>query len=103
MQDLSTCLWFDHQAEEAVAFNCGLFPNSRILETKRYPQGAPRPAGSVLAMRFTLDGSEYAALSGGPTTVERSRPACARAVPPRAGPARSAIAGSVTPTHRAGD
>lgn len=66
MQNISTCLWFDHQAEEAVAFYTGIFPDSRILETKYYLEGTPKPAGSVLTIRFVLDGVEYVALNGGP-------------------------------------
>jgi predicted 3-demethylubiquinone-9 3-methyltransferase (glyoxalase superfamily) len=34
MQRVSTCLWFDDQAQEAAAFYVSLFPNSRILDTK---------------------------------------------------------------------
>jgi predicted 3-demethylubiquinone-9 3-methyltransferase (glyoxalase superfamily) len=30
MQMITPCLWFDDQAEEAVAFYTGIFPNSRI-------------------------------------------------------------------------
>lgn len=66
MQKISTCLWFDNQAGEAAAFYVSLFPNSRIIDIKRYPEGAPRPAGSVLTVQFTLDGAEYVALNGGP-------------------------------------
>ena len=66
MQTVSTCLWFDDQAEEAVALYMSLFPNSRIIDTKYYLEGSPRPAGSVLTIRFTLDGTEYVALNGGP-------------------------------------
>jgi predicted 3-demethylubiquinone-9 3-methyltransferase (glyoxalase superfamily) len=66
MQNVSTCLWFDSQAAEAADFYVSLFPNSRILETNYYLEGAPRPAGSVLTVRFTLNGTEYLALNGGP-------------------------------------
>jgi len=66
MQSVSTCLWFDDQAQEAVAFYMSLFPNSRIIDTKYCLEGAPRPAGSVLTIQFTLDGTEYLALNGGP-------------------------------------
>lgn len=66
MQNISTCLWFDHQAEEAVAFYTGIFPKSRILETTHYLEGTAKPAGSVLTIRFVLDGVEYVALNGGP-------------------------------------
>lgn len=66
MQKVSTCLWFDNQAEEAAMFYVSLFPNSGIVDTKYYLEGAPRPAGSVLIVQFTLDGGDYVALNGGP-------------------------------------
>lgn len=66
MNKLSTCLWFDSQAAEAAAFYVSLFPNSRVVDTKYYPEDGPRPAGEVLTVKFTLDGNEYIALNGGP-------------------------------------
>ena len=42
MQRVSTCLWFDDQAQEAAAFYTSLFPNSRIVDTKYFLEGAPR-------------------------------------------------------------
>jgi predicted 3-demethylubiquinone-9 3-methyltransferase (glyoxalase superfamily) len=66
MQNVSTCLWFDSQAADAAAFYVSLFANSRVIDTKYYLDGAPRPAGSVLTVQFTLDGAEYVALNGGP-------------------------------------
>jgi predicted 3-demethylubiquinone-9 3-methyltransferase (glyoxalase superfamily) len=66
MQRTSTCLWFDDQADEAVRFYVSLFPNSRITDTTTYLEGAPKPVGTVLTVRFTLDGTEYLALNGGP-------------------------------------
>ena len=66
MQNLSTCLWFTDQAEQAVAFYVSLFPNSDIVRTTYYLEGAPAPVGSVLTIQFTLDGTEFLALNGGP-------------------------------------
>lgn len=66
MSNVSTCLWFDDKAAEAAAYYCGIFPNSRVLETTHYPEGGPRPAGMVLTVSFLLDGTEYLALNGGP-------------------------------------
>jgi len=66
MQNVSTCLWFDDQAMEAAEYYVSVFPNSRITETKYYLEGAPKPAGAVLTVRFVLDGTEYVALNGGP-------------------------------------
>ncbi len=66
MSSVSPFLWFDHQAEEAAALYTSLVPNSRILSVSRYPEGAPLPAGSVLAVTFELDGLRVQALNGGP-------------------------------------
>jgi len=66
MQRTSTCLWFDGQAMEAAELYVSLFPNSRITEITYCLEGSPRPAGSVLTVRFELDGTEYLALDGGP-------------------------------------
>ena len=66
MQKITTFLWFDHQAEEAARFYTSIFPNSKILEMSHYGEGAPLPAGTVLVVKFTLDGQEFMALNGGP-------------------------------------
>jgi predicted 3-demethylubiquinone-9 3-methyltransferase (glyoxalase superfamily) len=40
-QKITPCLWFDFNAEEAVAHYLSIFPNSRILSTARYGEFAP--------------------------------------------------------------
>jgi predicted 3-demethylubiquinone-9 3-methyltransferase (glyoxalase superfamily) len=66
MKSMSTCLWFNNQAQEAANFYVNIVPNSRIVDTKYYMEGAPLPAGTVLTVQFTLNGSDYLALNGGP-------------------------------------
>lgn len=66
MQTIGPCLWFDGAAEAAAQFYVSVFPRSRILGTTHYPEGAHRPAGSVLTVEFMLDGQELLALNGGP-------------------------------------
>jgi len=66
MQKITTFLWFDNQAEEAVNLYTSLFKNSRILEISRYGEGAPLPAGTVMTVIFQLEGQEFMALNGGP-------------------------------------
>jgi predicted 3-demethylubiquinone-9 3-methyltransferase (glyoxalase superfamily) len=62
-----TCLWFDDQALPAAEFYCSLLPNSRIDRVGRYPQGQDMAEpGSVLLVEFTLAGTPYQALNGGP-------------------------------------
>lgn len=68
MQKIKTFLWFDNQAEEAANLYTSIFKNSRVLEVSRYGEGLPAPAGSVMTVRFELDGQEFIALNGGPTT-----------------------------------
>ena len=66
MQKITPCLWFDNNAEEAVDFYTSIFRNSKVLEVARYGEAGPGPEGSVLTMRFQLDGVELMALNGGP-------------------------------------
>ncbi len=66
MQKITTCLWFDNNAEEAVNFYTSIFKNSKMLEVTRYGEAGPGKEGNVLTMRFQLDGVELMALNGGP-------------------------------------
>jgi predicted 3-demethylubiquinone-9 3-methyltransferase (glyoxalase superfamily) len=66
MQKITTFLWFDDQAEEAANFYVSIFKNSKILQITHCGENAPRPVGSVLTVRFELDGQEFIALNGGP-------------------------------------
>ena len=66
MQTSVPCLWFDNQAEAAAAFYVSVFPNSRILEKAYYGEAGPGPKGSVMTVRFRLDGQEFLGLNGGP-------------------------------------
>jgi predicted 3-demethylubiquinone-9 3-methyltransferase (glyoxalase superfamily) len=66
MPKITMCLWFDDQAEEAARLYTSVFKNSKIREIAYYGEGGPRPKGSVLTVRFELDGQEFLALNGGP-------------------------------------
>jgi predicted 3-demethylubiquinone-9 3-methyltransferase (glyoxalase superfamily) len=70
IQRIHPCLWFDDQGEEAATFYTGIFPNSRIVRTARYPDVGQEvhggKAGSVLTVEFELDGQMFTALNGGP-------------------------------------
>jgi predicted 3-demethylubiquinone-9 3-methyltransferase (glyoxalase superfamily) len=59
-------LWFDTKGEEAAEFYCSVFPNSKITNVSYYTDAGPRPAGTVLAVDFVLDGQELTAINGGP-------------------------------------
>ena len=66
MPKLTTCLWFDKQAEDAANHYVAIFPNSKITGGERYPEGAPGEAGSVMTVTFELDGKQFMGLNGGP-------------------------------------
>jgi predicted 3-demethylubiquinone-9 3-methyltransferase (glyoxalase superfamily) len=66
MPTITPCLWFDGQAEEAARFYTAIFPNSRIEDIARCGDSGPGPKGSILTVKFRLDGQEFLGLNGGP-------------------------------------
>ena len=65
-QKITTFLWFDDKAEEAIRFYLSVFADGRILDMTRWGEGGPVPAGTLMTARFTLCGQEFIALNGGP-------------------------------------
>jgi predicted 3-demethylubiquinone-9 3-methyltransferase (glyoxalase superfamily) len=59
MQKITTFLWFDNQAEEAMNHYVSIFKNSRVLNVHRKD-------GNVLTVAFELEGQKFMALNGGP-------------------------------------
>ena len=66
MNDLTPCLWFDTEGEDAAKLYTSVFPNSKILDVSRYGPAGPRPEGTVMTVSFELDGQQFLALNGGP-------------------------------------
>ncbi|KAF1053349.1 MAG: hypothetical protein GAK43_01469 [Stenotrophomonas maltophilia] len=70
LQRIAPCLWFDDQAEAAVAFYTSVFPHSRTLFVSHYGEAGQalhgRVPGSVMSIGFELDGQAMTALNGGP-------------------------------------
>lgn len=85
MQTMSTCLWFDSQAEEAARYYVSLFPNSKIGNIQKYPEAAQevtsKPAGSVMTVDFELNGMPFMALNGGPQEGFKFSPATSFMIP----------------------
>lgn len=67
---ISIGLWFDSEAFEAAQFYTSIFQHSSIGKVTRYGKEGfefhHKPEGSVLTVEFTLDGSTFVALNGGP-------------------------------------
>lgn len=66
MQKITTFLWFNDNAEEAMNFYASIFPNSRIGKVSRYGDAGPGPKGKVMVGTFELEGQQFMALNGGP-------------------------------------
>jgi predicted 3-demethylubiquinone-9 3-methyltransferase (glyoxalase superfamily) len=66
MREITPCLWFDTEGEEAAKLYTSIFPNSRITDIARYGSAGPRPEGTVMTVSFELDGQKFLALNGGP-------------------------------------
>ena len=65
---LTTCLWFDTQAEEAMQFYAALLPNSRMGSVQRHAADSPfgTKKGDVMAATALIMGQDFMALNGGP-------------------------------------
>ena len=67
MSNITPCLWYNHDAEEAANFYVTLFPDSRVDSVVRSPADNPSTKeGAVLVVEFTLAGQPYIGLNGGP-------------------------------------
>ena len=70
MQRIVPCLWFDANAEEAVAFYTSTFDRGRVGSTLYRDEANARLSGlapgSVLTIDFEIEGRSFTALNGGP-------------------------------------
>ena len=67
MNTIRPCLWFNGNAEEAATFWTGIFPDSHIDKTMHAVADNPSMLkGGVLTVEFTLNGSPFIGLNGGP-------------------------------------
>lgn len=62
---VSTCFWFNAEAEAAATFYTSLLDNSRIVHVSRYGAGAPLPEGTAIVVAFELAGVPFHALNVG--------------------------------------
>jgi predicted 3-demethylubiquinone-9 3-methyltransferase (glyoxalase superfamily) len=70
MLEITPCLWFNNQAEDAVNFYISVFRNSKIVSVTRYGEAGAaasgRPQGTIMTMTFQIEGQPFMALNGGP-------------------------------------
>ena len=60
MTTITPFLWFDNAAEEAIAFYTSLFPDSKVIEETRGPDGA------LFLSTFEVAGQRVTAMNAGP-------------------------------------
>lgn len=63
---IAPCLWFDGNAEEAVAYYVSVFEDSEILHVDRFSDVGPDPAAPVVFIEFRINGQPFQAVNGGP-------------------------------------
>ena len=67
---ITPCLWFDNQAEDAAIFYTSIFKNSKIENISRYGKEGfevhGQKEGTALTVAFQINGQSFTALNGGP-------------------------------------
>lgn len=67
MTQLTTCIWYNHTAEEAANFYASALPGSRVVAVHRTPSDTPsQKAGEVITVDFEVAGQKFIGLNGGP-------------------------------------
>lgn len=66
MSALTTCLWFDNQAEDAARFYVDLFTDARLGTVTRYGDAGPGEPGTAMTVEFEIGGQNFVGLNGGP-------------------------------------
>jgi predicted 3-demethylubiquinone-9 3-methyltransferase (glyoxalase superfamily) len=83
MQKITPFLWFNDQAEEAAEFYVSVFNGrpagspgeaSKVLNVSRYGEAGPGTPGTAMTASFLLEGLEFTALNGAPSSRSRRRP-----------------------------
>jgi predicted 3-demethylubiquinone-9 3-methyltransferase (glyoxalase superfamily) len=70
IKGITSCLWFDKEAEDAAKLYCSVFKNSKMGKVMRYGKEGfeihRQPEGKVMTIDFELEGAKFVALNGGP-------------------------------------
>lgn len=70
IKEITPCLWFDSEAEEAARFYISIFPDSGIDHIAYFGKEGfehhGKKEGTVLTVNFRLNGQPFVALNGGP-------------------------------------
>jgi predicted 3-demethylubiquinone-9 3-methyltransferase (glyoxalase superfamily) len=64
MQKIVTNIWYEGDAEEAVAFYVSLFPGAEVTGTVPYVEDAHGTPGEVMIVDFAIAGQSFTAING---------------------------------------
>jgi predicted 3-demethylubiquinone-9 3-methyltransferase (glyoxalase superfamily) len=67
MPTVTPHLWFDDQSEAAAELYCSVFPDSRILATRRYENTGPDGDQTVTTVELEIVGQRAILLDAGPS------------------------------------
>jgi predicted 3-demethylubiquinone-9 3-methyltransferase (glyoxalase superfamily) len=79
MPTITPFLWFEKDAEDAIAYYESVF-DAKVTNTTRYQEGWPGPAGEVMTATLAIAGQEIVVLNGGPQPGFQFSPAISFAV-----------------------
>ena len=69
-KEITICLWFDNQAEEAAGFYTTVFKDSKITGSSCYGKEGfeihGQKEGTVMTISFDIKRQSFTALNGGP-------------------------------------
>lgn len=69
-KQITPCLWFDNQAEEAAKFYTSIFKDGKITAVSRYGKEGfefhKQPEGTAMTVVFEINGQTFTAMNGGP-------------------------------------
>lgn len=70
LKKMTTCLWFDMNAEEAANFYTSIFKNSKtgrkMYHGKEGQEIHKMPEGTLMTVEFELENQQFIGLNGGP-------------------------------------
>jgi predicted 3-demethylubiquinone-9 3-methyltransferase (glyoxalase superfamily) len=70
MKKMTSCLWFDKEAEDAAKYYTSIFKNAKINRIARYGKEGQDihggKEGAVMTVEFELEGQQFLGLNGGP-------------------------------------
>lgn len=73
MKSITPFIWFNDNAEEAMAFYTALFADSKTVSVTRLGDSVPGPAGKQLVGEFELMGQRFMCINGGSNPMLESQ------------------------------